>query len=152
HADFDQPARTVLVTIMLGDSIAADSLARLFTIPGNAESLAFQAQRAGSNYTQTVTAASDSALYARTVAIGAGGVGGPDRIGGSARVFKVLSVDPRTPQAFDTVKNRAQEAWYEAESERRVRALLDQLKAAAKVQKNEVALRAIVLSTPPKAR
>jgi hypothetical protein len=152
HSDFDQPARTVLVTIMLGDSIAADSLARLFTIAGNAESLAFQAQRAGSNYTQVVTAASDSALYARTRAIGAGGVGGPDRIGGSYRVFKVLSVDPRKPQAFPAVKTKVQEAWYEAESERRIRALLDQLKAAAKVQRNETALRAIVLSPPAQAR
>jgi hypothetical protein len=152
RSDFDQPARTVLVTIMLGDSIAADSLARLFAIAGNAESLAFQAQRAGTNYTQVVTAASDSALYARTRAIGAGGVGGPDRIGGAFRVFKVLSVNPRTPQAFSVVKTQVQEAWYEAESERRIRTLLDQLKAAAKVQKNETALRAIVLSPPPKAR
>jgi hypothetical protein len=148
HADFDQPARTVLVTVMLSDSVSADSLARLFTVAGNAESLAFQAQRAGSNYTQVVTAASDSALYARTRAMGAGGVGGPDRIGGGYRVFRVLSVEPRKPQEFKVVRLPLQEAWLEAESERRIRALLDQLKAAAKVQKNDAALRAIVLSTP----
>ena len=151
-SDFDMPARTVLVTVMLGDSVAADSLARLFAVAGNAESLAFQAQRAGSNYTQMVTAASDSALYARTLAIGAGGVGGPDRIGGTFRVFKVLSVQPRAAQAFTAVRERVQQAWYEEESERRIRALLDRLKAAAHVQRNDVALRAIVLSAPPKAR
>jgi len=151
-SDFDQPARTVLVTIMLGDSVAADSLARLFAMPGNAESLAFQAQRAGSNYTQVVTAASDSALYARTRAIGAGGVGGPDRIGGAFRVFKVLSVDPRTAQEFKAVRERVHQAWYEAEGERRVRALLDGLKRTAHVQRNDVALRAIVLSAPPHPR
>ena len=151
-SDFDMPARAVLVTVMLGDSVAADSLARLFAVAGNAESLAFQAQRAGSNYTQMVTAASDSALYARTLAIGAGGVGGPDRIGGTFRVFKVLSLQPRTAQAFTAVRERVQQAWYEEESERRIRALLDRLKAAAHVQRNDVALRAIVLSAPPKAR
>jgi hypothetical protein len=151
-SDFDQPARTVLVAIMLGDSVTADSMARLFALPGNAESLAFQAQRAGANYTQVVTPASDSALYARTRAIGAGGVGGPDAVGGSYRVFKVLSVEPLKPQEFAAVRERVEQTWYELESERRVRALLDQLKAAASVQRNETALRAIVLSPPPKGR
>jgi len=135
---------------MLGDSVSADSLARVFAVAGNAESLAFQAQRAGTNYTQMVTAASDSALYARTLAIGAGGVGGPDRIGGAFRIFKVLSVEPKKAQPFADVRDAVQQAWLEAESERRIRALLDQLKAAARVQKNDAALRAIVLSTPPK--
>jgi hypothetical protein len=152
RGDFDMPARTVLVTVMLGDSVAADSLARLFAMPGNAESLAFQAQRAGSNYTQVVTAASDSALYKRTLAIGKGGVGGPDRIGGTFRVFKVLNVEPRAAQEFKVVRDRVQQAWYEVEGERRVRALLDRLKAAAHVQRNDAALRAIVLSTPPPHR
>jgi hypothetical protein len=150
--DFDNPAHTVLVTVMLGDSVSAESLARVFATPGNAESLAFQAQRAGSNYTQMVSAASDSALYARSLAIGVGGVGGPDRIGGGFRVFRVLAVEPRKPQEFNAVRNRVQEAWYEAESERRIRALLDQLKAAAHVERNEAALRAIVLSPPPPPR
>jgi hypothetical protein len=151
HArDFDQPARNVLVTLMIADSVAAESLARVFAYAGNAESLAFQAQRAGTNYTQMVTAASDSALYARTLAIGAGGVGGPDRIGGAFRIFKVLSVEPKKAQPFADVRDAVHQAWLEAESERRIRALLDQLKAAARVQRNDAALRAIVLSTPPK--
>jgi hypothetical protein len=152
RSDFDQPARTVLVTVMLSDSITADSLARKFAVAGIAESLAFQAQRAGSNYTQVVTAESDSALYARTLAIGLGGVGGPDRIGGTFRIFKVLSVDPRTHQELVAVRERVVQAWLEAESERRIRALLNQLKAAARVRRNEAALRAIVLSVPAKPR
>jgi len=153
HASaFDQPARNALVTVMLGDSVSAESLAHVFAVKGNAESLAIQAQRAGTNYTQMVTAASDSGLYARTLAIGAGGVGGPDRIGGAFRVFKVISVERRKPQQFEAVRTAVQQAWYEAESERRIRALLDQLKAAAKLQRNEAALRAIVLSPPAKHR
>ena len=149
HArDFDQPARNALVVVMIGDSIAADSMAHVFAYPGNAESLAFQAQRAGTNYTQMVTAASDSALYVRTLALGAGAVGGPDRIGGGFRVFRVLSVEPRKPQAFTAVRDNVKQSWYEVESERRIRALLNQLKAAAFVQRNDAALRAIVLSTP----
>jgi len=50
------------------------------------------------------------------------------------------------------VRDAVQQAWLEAESERRIRALLDQLKAAARVQKNDAALRAIVLSPPPQHR
>jgi len=148
--DFDQPARSILLTVMLGDSVTADSLARTFRKPGIAESLAFQAQRAGANYTQAVTAASDSVLYARTLALGVGGVGGPDRIGGDWRVFKVRSLEPRTTPSFGAVKREVEQAWTDDESERRVRALLDQLKAAAKVEKNAAVLRTLVVSSPPK--
>jgi hypothetical protein len=79
-------------------------------------------------------------------------VGGPDRIGGAFSVFKVISVEPRKPQAFTAVRTNVQQAWYEVESERRIRALLDQLKATAKLQKNDAALRAIVLSPPAEHR
>ena len=149
-ADFAQPARSILVTVMLGDSVTADSLARTFRMAGIAESLAFQAQRAGANYTQVVTAASDSALYARTLAIGVGGVGGPDRIGGDWRIFRVLSHEPRTSPPFGAVKLQVEQAWNDYETERRVRALLDQLKAAAKVERNTAVLRALVVSSPGK--
>jgi hypothetical protein len=146
RADYDLPARSVLVMLMLGDRRSADSVARVFTVPGVAETLAFQAQRVGTNYTHVVTAGSDSALYARSLAVGVGGVVGPDSVVSGWRVFKVLSTDPRKPQSFGAVREQAKQAWFEAESERRIRALLDQLKRAARVERNDKALRAIVLA------
>jgi hypothetical protein len=146
RADYDLPARSVLVMLMLADRRSADSVARVFTVPGVAETLAFQAQRVGTNYTHVVTAASDSALYARSLAVHVGGVAGPDSVVSGWRVFKVLSTDPRKPQSFGAVREQVKQAWFEAESERRIRALLDQLKRAARVERNDKALRAIVLA------
>src|SRR5262249_47433332 len=121
HADFDLPPRAAIVTLLFGDRRSADSLARKFTVPGIAESLAFQAQRGGLNYTQMVTAKSDSVLFKRARAIGAGAVA-VDSLTGAWRVFKVLSVDPRTPQPFGAVRPQVERAWTDAESERRIRA------------------------------
>src|SRR5262249_16553518 len=103
HADFDRPAPAAVVPLLFGERRSADSLARQFTIPGNAESLAVQAQRGGLNYAQMVTAQSDSALFKRTRAMGAGAVA-VDSLTGAWRVFKVLSVDARTPQPFGAVR------------------------------------------------
>jgi len=146
RGDFDRPARAVLVMLMLGDRRSADSVARVFRVPGEAESLAFRAQRSGVNYTHMVTAATDSEMYARSLAVGAGGVSGPDSLASGWRVFRVLSTTPRTTQPFAAVREQVQQAWYEQESERRVRALLDQLQRAARVERNDKALRGIVLA------
>jgi len=78
--------------------------------------------------------------------VGAGGVSGPDSLASGWRVFRVLSTTPRTTQPFAAVREQVQQAWYEQESERRVRALLDQLQRAARVERNDKALRGIVLA------
>lgn len=144
RSEFDLPASASLVILTLGTERAADSLARLFAVPGEAESLAFRAQRSGVRYTLRVTEASDSALYRLATRTGAGGVGGPERVEGGWRVFKVLALDPRRPQAFAAVRGDVERSWNEAESERRIRAYLDRLKREAKFQRNEAALRALV--------
>ncbi|HEY6195409.1 MAG TPA: peptidylprolyl isomerase [Candidatus Eisenbacteria bacterium] len=145
RSDFDRPPRAVLVVLTLDGPRAADSLARRFRIPGEAESLAVRAQRAGVTYTHVATAAADSALYAQALRTGAGGVAGPDHVEGGWRVYKVLSLDPRTTQPFADVRPLVERAWVEFESERRIRALLDGLKREARLERNERALRTIVL-------
>ena len=143
-SEFDLPASASLVILTLETRHAADSVARLFLVPGEAESLAIRAQRSGVRYTLHVTAASDSALYRRATHTGAGGVGAPERVDSGWRVYKVLALDPRRPQAFSAVRGDVERSWNEAESERRIRAFLDQLKRTAKFQRNEVALRNLV--------
>lgn len=149
-ADFDRPARAVLVALTLGDERSADSLARLFRVPGEAESLAFRAQRSGVNYTLAITEARDSLLFRQAHKAGAGGVMGPEKLDAGWRVIKVLSLDPRTSQPFEAVRGEVQRSWYEFESERRIRARLDELKKAARIEYNDKTLRGLALS-PAKA-
>src|SRR6185436_7043210 len=94
-ADFDRPARAVLIALTLADEHGADSLARLFRVPGEAESLAFRAQRGGVNYTLAVTEAGDSLLFRSAQKAGVGRVLGPEQVDGGWRVIKVMSLDPR---------------------------------------------------------
>ena len=148
RADFTLPPRAVLVLLTLGNERAADSLARRFGLAGEAESLAVRARRGGVSYTHVATATADSELYALALRAGVGGVGGPDKLDEGWRVFKVLSLEPRTEQPFAAVRPQLERAWYEFESDRRIRALLDTLERSARIERNERALRAIVLSQP----
>src|SRR5262245_35421499 len=150
--EFDRPARAVLVVMTLASERSADSLARVFTVPGEAESLAFRAQRGGVNYTHAATEKGDSALYRAARAAGVGAVMGPEKVAGGYRVIKVLSFDPVTPQPLSAVREEVKRSWYEYESERRIRGRLDELRRAARVQRNEKALRSLVLSTPATPR
>ncbi len=151
RSEFDRAPRAVLVVLTLDSLAAADSLAHRFAIRGEAESLAVRAQRGGVNYTHVATAAADSALYAQALRAGAGGVAGPDRVEGGWRVYKVLSLDPRSTQPFADVRPAVERSWVEFESERRIRALLERLKRESRIERNERALRALV-PTPERRR
>lgn len=148
-ADFDRPAHASIILMNLDNERAADSLARRFTIPGEAESLAFRAQRSGIRYTLEVTAESDSALYQQVLATGVGGVAGPERGDAGWRLFKVIAIEPRSSRPFDEVRPMVERSWYETESERMIRALLNDLKRRARLERNERALRAIALPAAP---
>jgi len=150
--EFDAPARASLVLLTLDDEASADSLARRFMVPGEAESLAFRAQRSGVSYTLLVTEARDSLLYRQALRAGAGAVVGPERVGGGWRVFKVLALDPSSPRPFEAVRAEVQRSWYETESERRIRGRIDELKARARIEYNHKALRELVLPPGPPAR
>lgn len=144
RAEFDRMPRASLVILTLADERAADSLARLFAVPGEAESLAFRAQRSGVRYTLMVSEASDSALFRDVLRTGAGGVSKPTRVDGGWRIYKVLAIDPRAPHEFSEVRDQVLRAWNEQESERRIRAFLDALKRQARLERNAPALRALV--------
>lgn len=143
---FEAPGRALMIMLTLEDPLVADSLVRRFRIPGEAESLAMRAQASGTRYTMGVTAAMDSTLYADAVAAGVGGVGGPRKVDFGYRIFKVLGLEPARPQTFAEARPMVERLWYETESERLIRAKLDELKQGARIQRNEPALRALVLS------
>jgi hypothetical protein len=146
--EFDRPAQAVLIVMTLADERSADSLARAFTVPGEADSLAFRAQRAGTNYTHLATETGDSTLYGLAVRTGVDGVHGPMRVEGGWRVFKVRSLEPRATQPFEAVRGVVERAHYEVESERRIRARLDALRRAARIERNEAALRSLTRPAP----
>ncbi len=149
HArEFDRPAQAVLIVMTLADERSADSLARVFALPGEADSIAFRAQRGGVNYTHLATEVGDPELYQLALGTGEGGVHGPHPVEGGWRVFKVRSLEPRAPQPFDAVRAAVERSWYEVESERRIRARLEELKRAARIERNERALRALALPGP----
>jgi hypothetical protein len=130
---------------MTFDSLAAaDSIAHRLTIPGQAETLTVRGLRSGVSYQHEVFARSDSALYAQARRAGVGAVVGPDLEEGVWRVYKVMSIDPTQGQTFSKVRPLVERSWYEAESERRIRALLDSLKKTAHIERNERALSSIV--------
>lgn len=147
---FEAPGRALMIVLALDSRRAADSLAQRFRTPGEAESLAMRAQRSGTNYTMTVTSANDSTLYSDAVAAGVGGVGAPRKTDTGYRLFKVLGLEPARPQSFDEARPMVERLWYENESDRLIRAKLGELKRGARILRNERALRALVLSRPPR--
>jgi len=147
--DFDRAARAELVLLTLDDRHSADSIATELRLPGRADSLVEQGHRAGVRYTHLVTAQIDSALFARAVATGLGHVAGPYPVeGGGWQVFQVHTLEPRAPSPFAKVRPQVERAWAEYESERRVQAVLANLESHARIEKNDRALRALVLSRP----
>jgi hypothetical protein len=147
--DFTRPPRAVLLLLTLDSLAGADSLAHRLTIPGEAESLSVRALRSRVSYLHEVFANQDSALFAQASRAGVGAVVGPERVDNVWRVFKVMSLEPSKLQKFADVHQVVARAWVEEESERRIRALLATLKQSARIQRNEPALRALVLKSPP---
>ncbi len=149
-SEFMRPPRAVLLIMTFDSLAAADSIAHRLTIPGQAETLTVRGLRSGVSYQHEVFAKSDSALYVQARRAGLGAVVGPDNAEGVWRVYKVMAIDSNSEvQAFTKVRPLVERAWYESESERRLRALLDGLKKSARIERNGPALRALVLSSPP---
>ena len=140
-ADWDLPARATVIRLTLGERAAADEMMRNFTVPGAAESLAVRAGRQGLSYGALVTAETDSALLERVQRAGVGAVLGPDSLADGWRVVKVLSVEPARHRTYDEARVYVQKDWYDREGERRMRALLDDLRRRRRIVVNERWLR-----------
>jgi hypothetical protein len=142
--------RVLCVFVTLSDSAAADSLVRRFRVPGEAESLAFRAQRAGTNFTRGVRQDQDPRFFAEASALGVGGAGGPIHMTDGWLAFYVLGIEPKRARAFEEAYPDAKAAWTNEENDRLLRELLEDERRRLRIERNEPALRRVV--TAPAGR
>lgn len=152
RARFTRAPRALVVLVALEDESAARAMAARFRVPGEAESLAFRAQRDGAYWVYEVVEGEPDRLYEAAAAVGVNGVVGPDRTDDGWRVMQVRSLTPRESPPFEAVRDAVGRDWLETESERRIRDRLDDLARRTGVRRNERALRAIVLSPDARPR
>jgi len=137
---FDTWGQAAIVRLVADTQAQADSIARRLTVPGEAESLASKSMRSGVPYQTTLTQNADTALYARVLHGGVGAVIGPDETPDGWRVFKVMSIEGRHPQSFEAAYDLVRGDWYEREGDRRLQALVKQLRSHTLVNVNDAAL------------
>ncbi|MBI5709683.1 MAG: peptidyl-prolyl cis-trans isomerase [Candidatus Eisenbacteria bacterium] len=138
--DWTLPLRVKVLGIVLGDRGEASALAVRLRAAGEAESLEAVSRRGGASLAYEVSAASDSALFARAMRAGTGAVLGPDPVEDGWEVWRVVAVMPGRRRSFDEVRDLVHHSWYGEEGERLMRALVDSLRAATPVAINQAAL------------
>jgi hypothetical protein len=146
--DWALPTRVRCLTLVLEDRAEAEEMAGQLRDGARAESLAARARRAGSHWLQDVRADGDSARFARVMRAGTGTVLGPDRTADGWEVTRVMAVLPGRVPAFAECRNQVLERWYAEEGERRMQALLDRARAAARVEVHAAALERLVADPP----
>ncbi len=147
--DWMLPTRVRCLVLVLASRAEADEMAVRLRDAAAAESLAVLARRAGSQWLRDVRADRDSARFARVLAAGTGTVLGPDETAGGWEVTRVLAVLPGQLQPFEECRNQVLERWFTEEGERRMQALLERARAAARVEVRTKALDRLVADPPP---
>lgn len=115
-----------------------------------ADTLRNAAAADGRKYLTWLSEDADTALFAAVRRAGEGAVLGPDFTPDGWRVFRVLSFDPSRPQSFDEARDAVRSNWYNADGDRRTRALLANLQRSTLVNVNDAAL-ARVVTAPRRA-
>lgn len=136
--DFDERAQVVRMVFPTREE--AEAMVQRLTIPDEAESLAARSSRAGVPYATVVNANSDTALFRRVRSGGVGVVLGPDSTMQGWRAMRVMAIEPRRPRRWEQAQDMVRTRWYDVEGERRMRALLDDLRSHAVIVPNEKAL------------
>jgi hypothetical protein len=122
------PASVQALRLSASNGTEAESLARLLRDPARAESLAAQSRRARVDLMWVVSVNEDSLRYEQLRAAGIGAVVGPLVVDSGLVVARVLAVVPPRPRGFSEVKTLVLKAWMDEEGERRMRALLADLR------------------------
>jgi hypothetical protein len=148
EADWALPTRARCLTLVLEDRPEAEAMALRLRDAAAAESLAARARRAGSRWLQDLSADRDSARFARAMRAGTGTVLGPDPTAEGWEVSRVMAVLPGRQPPFAECRNEVLQRWYVEEGERRMQALLDRARAAARVEVRAAALERL-LADPP---
>jgi hypothetical protein len=150
--DWMLPTRVRLLRVALGSRSEAAAMASRLADAAAAESLAAGARRAGTQWTVDVSAAEDSALFARALRAGPGAVLGPEEAGTGWEVARVMAVLPGRGRPFGEARDLVAKRWYGEEGERLMRALVDRARAACRTEIHEQALEALVMHPPENLR
>ena len=142
---FDIPEHAMLLRMTLPTREAAQHMAERLTDPAEAESLVVRGTRQGAEFRERVTAGSDSALYARARSAGVGAVLLPDSTAEGWRAVRVMALEKAYARTFDEARQLVAKDWVDREAERRMQALLDDLKRRRPVLVNDrvLALRSL---------
>mgnify|MGYP001100851751 FL=1 len=150
--DWALPTRVRCLSLVLADRAEANAMALRLRDEAGAESLAVQARRAGSRWLRDLTAAADSARFARAMRAGTGAVLGPDETAAGWEVARVMAVLPGRGQSFEECRDQVLARWYAEEGERRMQELLARARAAARVEIRPAALEALLADPPATLR
>jgi hypothetical protein len=138
---WDLPARAEIVRRHLSTREDAERLAARLRTRAGADSLAAHDRAQPERVPDLVDERGDRALTERSLAAGGFGVVGPDSLAASVwRVALVLEASPRRSRTLDEARSAVDRAWFDAESERRLRAALDGLRRQYGERVNEAAL------------
>ncbi|MBK6735697.1 MAG: hypothetical protein IPG61_16790 [bacterium] len=138
---WDLPARAEIVRRHLSTREDAERLAARLRTRAGADSLAAHDRAQPERVPDLVDERGDRALTERSLAAGDFGVVGPDSLAASVwRVTLVLEALPRRSRTLDEARSAVDRAWFDAESERRLRAALDGLRRQYGERVNEAAL------------
>ena len=138
--DWSLPLRVRIIRMVLADRAAGVQMRMRLASQAEAESLAERAARAGADYRATVTAASDSALFARVLAAGTSYVIGPDSVSDGWAVTRVTEILPPRRRTLDEARSLVYHDWYGKEGERLMAELIARARRATTVIVNQRAL------------
>jgi hypothetical protein len=141
--DWSLPLRVRLIRLVLGSRAAATQMRLALGDEARAESLATRGARAGAEYRAIVTAESDSALFARSLAAGTSAVLGPDSLRDGWAVARVTEILPPKRRTFHEARQMVYHDWTGHEGERRMEELIGRARKATRVTVNEPALAAL---------
>lgn len=134
HLDrWDLPPKAKTLEMMLPDRTTAMAMMERIRRGAEAESLQAHAERAGTSFLNEASPLADSMIYVFASREGPGAVMGPDSTLNGFRIIRVLSLEPSKRRTFLEARKLVEKDWTDVEAERRVRALLDRLRAQTRV-------------------
>ena len=131
----------MVARFLMPERHAASQMALRLREPGQAESLIAQGRRKKIEYSEEISAETDSLVFAVGLRGGIGAVVGPDSVAKGWQVARVMEIREPRQRGFDEVRTLVHHDWYGRSGEERMRSLLDRLRKQVRVVVNENALK-----------
>lgn len=136
---WDLPPRVRLLRLVLPDRTQAEAMLERLRDPAMVETLTAQAQRVGITYHAEYSADTDSVLYARGMALGEGGVMGPDSTERGWAVSRVVAIQAGRPRPYSEVREIVRHAVYGEQGEKLMQDLLESVRSRSRIVINDEA-------------